>query len=102
MEAQKQKGFQDPLCVVLNPNQRTTELSVKPSAPEAPVHTDGSATSLKKASELVERDGNEATDSSSAWSPEVLQEAQTPAEGCRSLAGIERIKSSNSTHLVVE
>lgn len=78
MEAQKQKGFQDPLCAVLNQNQRTLELPlVKPSAPEAPDH-DGSPTpSLEQpngnqGSEVGEPDRNDATDSSSAWSPEVL------------------------------
>lgn len=91
MEAQNQKGFQDPLCAVLNQNQRGLELPlVKPSAPEAPAHADSPSPSLdqpngNQGSEVGEPDKNDATDSSSAWSPEVLQpqpEGQTPAEGC--------------------
>lgn len=91
MEAEKQKGYQDPLCVVLNQDQRTSDLSVvNPSAPEAPVHTYGPTAgpdqpTSKKASETAEPDRNEATDSSSAWSPEVLQ-PKLQAEG-RGLCG---------------
>lgn len=76
MEAQNQKGFQDPLSAVLNQSERSLELPLeKPSAPEAPVHTDSPTPSLKQpngnqGSEVGEPDRNDATDSSSAWSPE--------------------------------
>lgn len=79
MAAQNQKGFQDPLSAVLNQSERSLELPLeKPSAPEAPVHADSPTPSLNQpngnqGSEVGEPDRNDATDSSSAWSPEVLQ-----------------------------
>lgn len=79
MEAQNQKGFKDPLSAVPNDSGRTFELTLeKPSAPEAAAHTESPAPSLKQphgddVSEVGEPDGNDATDSSPAWSPEVLQ-----------------------------
>lgn len=86
MEAQNQKGFQDPLSAVLNQSERSLELTLeKPSAPEAPAHADSPTASLKQPNgnqgcEVAEPDRNDGTDSSSAWSPEVLQpkiESQT-------------------------
>lgn len=79
MEAQNQKGFQDPLSAVLNQSQRSLELPLeKPSTPEVPGHTDSPTPSLNQptgnqGSEVGEPDRNDGTDSSSAWSPEVLQ-----------------------------
>lgn len=82
MEAQSQKGFQDPLSAVPNESETTATLPLdKPTGPEAPVNTDSPTPSLNQpngkegneGSEVVDLDKNDATDSSSAWSPEVLQ-----------------------------
>lgn len=85
MEAQSQKGFQDPLSAVPNESETTATLPLdKPTGPEAPVNTDSPTPSLNQpngkegnegneGSEVMDLDRNDATDSSSAWSPEVLQ-----------------------------
>lgn len=79
MEAQNQQGFQDPLCAVVNQDQSTLDLPLAtPSVPEAPDPPESPTPSLEQPNgnqgpEVEEPDGNEATDSSSAWSPEVLQ-----------------------------
>lgn len=83
MEASNQQGFQDPLsaAAAAAESERTSALSLdKRAGREASVTTDSPTPSINqqapdgnKGTEAVDLDRNDATDSSSTWSPEVLQ-----------------------------
>lgn len=87
MEAQnQQKGFQDPLSAAVAENERVTAVSLhKPAALETSGTRDSPTLSMNRqaadGSEDTEKaahyDKNDATDSSSTWSPEVLHTHRT-------------------------
>lgn len=82
MEAQSRQGFQDPLSAAVEESERASALSLdKPAGPEAPGAGDSpnpdvnqqAANGSEGMEKAVDLDKNDATDSSSTWSPEVLQ-----------------------------
>lgn len=81
MEASNQQGFQDPLSAAAAESERMSALSLdKPAGREASATTDSPTPSINRqtpdgneGTEAVDLDRNDATDSSSTWSPEVLQ-----------------------------
>lgn len=82
MEAQSRQGFQDPLSAAVEESERASALSLdKPAGLEASGARDSPTPSINRqaadGSEGTEmaviNDKNDATDSSSTWSPEVLQ-----------------------------
>lgn len=93
MEAQSQQGFQDPLSAAAAETEKTSACSsdhgaeVEPSAPadrrtpsihqQAPEGDGGDGGKAghegNEGAETLDVGGNDATDSSSNWSPEVLQ-----------------------------
>lgn len=82
-EAQSQQGFQDPLSAALEERERASSLSPdKPSGVEAagaamdsptPSMNRQAADGSEDTEKTADRDKNDATDSSSTLSPEVLQ-----------------------------
>ena len=82
MEAPSRQGFQDPLSAAVEESERASALSLdKPAGLDASGARDSPTPSMNRqaadGSEGTEKtldlDKNEATDSSSTWSPEVLQ-----------------------------
>ncbi|XP_076605465.1 synaptotagmin-16 isoform X2 [Chaetodon auriga] len=85
MEAESRQGFQDPLSAAVQESKRASALSLdKPAGPEEPAASDSPTPSMNRqaadGSEGVENavnlDKNDATDSSSTWSPEQEQPPQ--------------------------
>ncbi|XP_023261080.1 synaptotagmin-16 isoform X1 [Seriola lalandi dorsalis] len=81
-EAQSRQGFQDPLSAALEERERASALSLdKPTGVEASGTMDSPAPSMNRQAadgsedteKAVDRDRNDATDSSSTWSPEQEQ-----------------------------
>lgn len=82
MEAQSQQGFQDPLSAAVEERERASAQSLdKPAVVEASGARDSPTPSMNRQAadgsedteKAVDHDKNDATDSSSTWSPEVLQ-----------------------------
>lgn len=82
MEAQSQQGFQDPLSAALEESEKASVRSVDtPAVVEASGARDSPTPSMNRQAadgsedteKAVDQDKNGGTDSSSAWSPEVLQ-----------------------------
>ncbi|XP_040917454.1 synaptotagmin-16 isoform X2 [Toxotes jaculatrix] len=85
MEAQSRQGFQDPLSAAAEERERASALSLdKPTGVEASGGKDSPTPSTNRQAadgsedteKAVDRDKNDATDSSSTWSPEQEQPPQ--------------------------
>lgn len=82
MEAPSRQGFQDPLSAALEESERASALSLdKPAKLEVSSVKDSPTLSMRRQAadgsedteKVVDLDKNDGTDSSSTWSPEVLQ-----------------------------
>ncbi|XP_070776869.1 synaptotagmin-16 [Enoplosus armatus] len=109
MEAQSRQGFQDPLSAAVEESERASSLSLdKPAGLEASGARDSPTPSMNRqaadGSEGVEKatdlDKNDATDSSSTWSPE--QEQPPPNEvSCQPVSSSPRPSISKCGDLVL-